>query len=82
MRPPPPSQEDAQTVAGRCTAWKSRDGGDISPRPWRFWLRQGPLPRPGHQRQEHRPSGLHHLSSKLAPQATACGAWTHAGLPL
>ena len=26
-----------------------------------------------HQRQEHRPTGLHRLSRKLAPQATAAG---------
>ena len=44
--PPPPSQEDAQTVARRCTAWQSRVKGDINPQPQRFWLRRGPLPRP------------------------------------
>ena len=44
--PLPPSQEDAQTVTGRSSAWKSRDGGDIPPQPQRFWLRRGPLLRP------------------------------------
>ena len=38
--PPPPScQEDALPTAGRCQARKSRDRGDITPKPQRFWLR-------------------------------------------
>ena len=44
--PPPLCQEDALPVAERRTARKSRDGGDITPQPQRFWLRRGPLPRP------------------------------------
>ena len=37
--PPPPCQEDAMSAAGRCQARKSRDRGDITPKPQRFWLR-------------------------------------------
>ena len=40
--PPPhthPCQEDALSAAGRCQARKSRDRGDITPKPRRFWLR-------------------------------------------
>ena len=44
--PPPPCQEDALSAAGRRTAWQSKERGDITPTPHRFWLRRGPLLRP------------------------------------
>ena len=37
--PPPPCQEDALSAAGRCHARKSRDRGDLTPKPQWFWLR-------------------------------------------
>ena len=45
-QPPPPCQEHALSAAGRRMAWQSRDRGDITPNPQRFWLRRGRLPRP------------------------------------
>ena len=36
---PPPCQEEALYAAGRCQARESRDRGDITPTPQRFWLR-------------------------------------------
>ena len=41
--PPPPCQEDALSAAGRRKASQSRDRGDITPNPQRFWLRRDPL---------------------------------------
>ena len=73
--PPPPCQEDALSAAGRCQARKSRDRGDITPKPQRFWLRRGPLPRP-EQAPEAAPQFVRAVCFvffKLAPQATAGG---------
>ena len=36
---PPPCQKEALYAAGRCQARESRDRGDITPTPQRFWLR-------------------------------------------